>query len=75
MKDFEPVIALDGGEDGLDFYRKIVSQASGYLRQGGWLLLEIGQGQGTAVSDQVKGNGPFFGTRASPRPIWNRQGR
>jgi release factor glutamine methyltransferase len=59
VQDFEPLIALDGGEDGLDFYRKIISQASCYLRQGGWLLLEIGQGQGSEVSKHINGIGHF----------------
>ena len=46
----EPRIALDGGEDGLDFYRRIISEAPAHLRAGGWLLLEMGQGQGARVS-------------------------
>ena len=46
----EPFVALDGGEDGLDFYRSIISQASSFLRKEGWLLLEIGQGQGAKVT-------------------------
>ena len=47
----EPRIALDGGEDGLDFYRRISREAGGYLNPGGWLILEIGIGQGRAVGD------------------------
>jgi release factor glutamine methyltransferase len=46
----EPRIALDGGEDGLDFHRRIISEAPAHLRAGGWLLLEMGQGQGARVS-------------------------
>ncbi|RPJ11358.1 MAG: peptide chain release factor N(5)-glutamine methyltransferase, partial [Deltaproteobacteria bacterium] len=49
VKDFEPTLALDGGEDGLDFHRKILFESPMYLRQGGWLLLEVGQGQAEAV--------------------------
>jgi release factor glutamine methyltransferase len=60
VKDFEPVLALDGGEDGLDFYRKIISQACCHLRKEGWLLLEIGQGQGDAVCRQVWETGHFL---------------
>ena len=59
VKDFEPIVALDGGGDGLAFYRRIVSQASFYLRKGGWLLLEIGQGQGENVSKMIEKEGHF----------------
>ena len=38
----EPILALDGGEDGLDFYRRIVSAAPGYLKRGGSIVMEIG---------------------------------
>lgn len=46
----EPAGALDGGEDGLCFYRKIASQAAGYLRGGGYLFFETGCSQREAVS-------------------------
>ncbi len=46
---FEPEIALYGGEDGLDFYRKIREQYSGFLRPGGTMLLEIGWHQAEDV--------------------------
>ncbi len=59
VKDFEPVLALDGGEDGLGFHRKIVSESPGYLRKGGWLLLEVGQGQADAVSGIAQRGGNF----------------
>ncbi|MDK9718741.1 MAG: peptide chain release factor N(5)-glutamine methyltransferase, partial [Trichlorobacter sp.] len=45
VRDFEPRLALDGGVDGLDAYRALVSEAPGYLEPGGWLLFEIGAGQ------------------------------
>jgi release factor glutamine methyltransferase len=50
----EPRIALDGGEDGLDFHRRIISEAPAHLRAGGWLLLEMGQGQGARVSALIR---------------------
>ena len=46
VKDFEPMNALDGGEDGLDFYRAIVEQGRDWLVDGGWLFFEIGYDQG-----------------------------
>ena len=49
VREHEPFGALDGGEDGLQFYRRIVAQAPAHLRRGAVLLFEIGCGQGEAV--------------------------
>ena len=49
VRDYEPRIALDGAEDGLFFYRKIIHQAAAYMRLGAWILLEIGCNQADAV--------------------------
>ena len=46
----DPVLALDGREDGLYFYRRITEQADKYLKPGGWLMYEIGCEQGADVS-------------------------
>lgn len=46
---FEPRLALDGGEDGLAFYRRVIARAPELLSAGGWLLLEVGDGQMDAV--------------------------
>ena len=43
------MLALDGTEDGLYFYREITRQAIEHLEEGGWLLYEIGHDQGEAV--------------------------
>jgi release factor glutamine methyltransferase len=49
VRGFEPMGALDGGADGLDFYRDITNQAPDYLNPGGWLLFEVGAGQAPQV--------------------------
>lgn len=46
----EPRMALDGGPDGLDFYRRIAQGAGAHLAPGGWLLLEVGQGEAEDVA-------------------------
>lgn len=49
VKEYEPRLALDGQEDGLFYYRKIIAQAGGYLAGGGMLFFEIGYDQGRQV--------------------------
>lgn len=53
VRDFEPVGALDGGVDGLDFYRQIIAQSKDYLNKDGYLYLEIGYDQGPAVTNMM----------------------
>lgn len=53
VRDFEPVGALDGGADGLDFYRQIIAQSKDYLNKDGYLYLEIGYDQGPAVTNMM----------------------
>lgn len=50
----EPNIALDGGEDGLDFYRRIIEESVYYLEKDGYLCFEIGYNQGEAVASLMK---------------------
>ena len=50
VRDYEPLLALDGSEDGLKFYRIIADRAPEYLNNGGMLFLEIGYDQGAEVS-------------------------
>lgn len=54
VKRYDPRLALDGGEDGLDFYRRILAESPGYLLPGGVLLLEVGSDQGEWVQSQMK---------------------
>ena len=49
VRDYEPLGALDGGEDGLMFYRAIVRHWTQILRPGGWLMFEVGEDQADAV--------------------------
>lgn len=49
VKDHEPVLALDGGEDGLDFYRRLAAEAPKHLVRGGTLLMECGAGQAQEI--------------------------
>jgi release factor glutamine methyltransferase len=49
VRDWEPRTALDGGADGLDFYRRLVEESSFYLHSSGWLVMEIGVGQSSEV--------------------------
>jgi release factor glutamine methyltransferase len=60
VKDFEPMLALDGGTDGLDFYRSIIHDAVIYLKSGGILAFEIGYNQGQHIMDIIKENGSYY---------------
>lgn len=54
---YEPRMALDGGSDGLDFYKKIIPQARNFLKDRGWLGFEVGAGQAPMVCEEFKRNG------------------
>lgn len=57
VRDFEPRMALYGGEDGLDFYRAIARNYAEAFKPGGYLCLEFGMGQGSAVCRILEENG------------------
>lgn len=59
VKKHEPLMALDGGKDGLNFYRTIVSEAPKYLNPGGYLYLEIGYDQGEDLRKMLRDSGKF----------------
>ena len=54
VRGHEPVLALDGGADGLDIYRRIAKEAPEYLKPGGRLMMEIGFDQGDAVAELLR---------------------
>jgi release factor glutamine methyltransferase len=53
VRDYEPEVALYGGDDGLEIYRRLVPEADRLLAPGGWLVMEIGYALGDAVSDML----------------------
>lgn len=57
VREHEPLSALDGGPDGLDLIRELVRTVGSRLRPGGWVLLEVGQGQATEVAGLCAGAG------------------
>lgn len=56
---YEPAIALDGGKDGLDFYRRIIQEAPRFLREGGFLIMEMGFNQAEAIKNIFQKSGVF----------------
>ena len=71
VKDYEPRQALDGGDDGLDFYRAVASKWKGALRLGGALLFEVGMGQASDV-EQILGKNGYEDVRSfqDTQGIW-----
>ncbi len=59
VKDHEPMMALDGGADGLDFYRVIAEEAPERLKENGVLIMEIGHDQGQTVPQLLEKTGRF----------------
>ena len=54
VKNYEPIAALDGGADGLDFYRAIIKKWHNVVRVGGLVIFEVGIGQAEAVADLMR---------------------
>ena len=65
VRDYEPIWALDGGEDGLKFYKSIIKYWKSLLQPGGMLLFEVGEGQAEPVSEMLLSGG--FRTAATKR--------
>ena len=57
VKDYDPMLALDGGKDGLDFYKIIASSAKQYLSGNGKVFLEVGINEAENVKDMLTKNG------------------
>ncbi len=57
IRTWEPVVALDGGEDGLRFYRELLPRSLDYLTENGSLIIELGQGQASSVVKIAEGAG------------------
>jgi release factor glutamine methyltransferase len=77
---YEPRLALDGGEDGLDFYRRIAGQWRRFVRPDGFLAVEVGAGQAEEVRRLLVGADtpsprPSPGGRGSPPPLPPGEGR
>lgn len=62
VAEYEPKLALDGGEDGLDFYRRIICESGKYLAPSGVLAFEIGCNQGNDVKNLMEDKGGDKGT-------------
>jgi len=56
---YEPRMALDGGSDGLDFYRRIISNSPYYLKENGFLIMEMGFNQKEAIKNIFQNSGNF----------------
>ena len=67
----EPKMALDGGADGLDFYRRLVRESEAFLNDGGFLAVECGDTQAGAIVDMANGEG--FGKTEIVRDLANKE--
>ena len=71
VRDYEPLMALDGGPDGLDFYRFIAAKWKSAIRLGGSLLFEVGVGQAQGVEESLCQSGfEQIQTTADTQGIW-----
>ena len=66
VRDYEPHLALDGGPDGLDFYRRLTTECPAVLAAGGWLVVEVGDGQAEDVAEMLRGSGSFDQVETRP---------
>jgi release factor glutamine methyltransferase len=57
IREWEPLIAIDGGSDGLDFYREIIPDARCFLKDQGLIMMEVGEGQSSSVIKMLESSG------------------
>ncbi|MDY3026225.1 MAG: peptide chain release factor N(5)-glutamine methyltransferase, partial [Candidatus Faecivicinus sp.] len=75
---YEPLLALDGGEDGLELYRRIAKEAPAHLNAEGRIYLEVGAGEADAVLALIQENidcaesGVINDLNGIPRVVWAR---
>ena len=62
----EPRLAFDGGPFGVRILQRLISEAPRYLRSGGWLVFEVGEGQGPAILDRLRRNPVYRNSRGVP---------
>lgn len=72
---FEPRLALDGGDDGLDFARRLIDESPRWLKPGGWLLMELDPSQIATVDELATANGAYcdlasFKDLSGQRRVW-----
>jgi release factor glutamine methyltransferase len=66
IRDHEPLMALDGGRDGLEIIRRLVEEATDLLAPEGWLALEVGSGQAETVKELIARMGSYGETETLP---------
>lgn len=54
VKDYEPILALAGGDDGMDFYKSIIKSSPKFLKIGGWLVFESGHDQAEKIKNEME---------------------
>jgi len=59
VRDYEPLLALDGGKKGTEILQLIIDQAPYWLKPGGWLMMEIGYDQGAAIKNKLEQSGAY----------------
>jgi release factor glutamine methyltransferase len=64
IRDHEPIEALDGGQDGLFFYRQWIPQIAVLLKSNGWAVLEMGAGQSATIAQVFQSTGAFADVQA-----------